>query len=156
VGGLTARAYPVCMTRDEFHTKLMAARDLSATEHEQVFHSVRERLRGLDDTQRFEVLFPLAVKAQHHAPSSPAAELLRELSPVCSLSCEDAVRALLPEWDVSIREVPFYLAARFGLERVRQAVNHLGPRIASDSEKRSLQTVAYWLDRYEEAYRNGS
>lgn len=139
------------MTRDEFHTKLMTARDLTSDEHERVFLSVRERLRGLDDARQFEILFPVAVKAQHHAPSCPASELLCELSPACPLSCEDAIRALLPEWDVSIEEVPFYIAARFGVARVRIAIDRLTSEVGGDSEKQRLETVAYWIGKYEEA-----
>ena len=140
------------MTREEFHTKLMAARDLPSEEHECVFLSVREQLRGLDDTQQFEVLFPIAVKAQDHAPSCPAAELLRQLSPTCPLSCEDVVRALLPEWDVSIEEVPFYIAARFGVARVRQAIERLASEVEGHEEQQRLKTVAYWIDKYVEAF----
>ena len=140
------------MTRNEFHTKLMAARDLPSDEHEGVFLSVREQLRGLDDTQQFEILFPVAIKSQHHAPSCPASELLRQLSPACPLSCEDAVRALLSEWDVSIEEVPFYIAARFGVARVRQAIESLSSEVEGHDEKQRLKTVAYWIDKYVEAF----
>ena len=146
----------ICMTRDEFHTRLMGARDLASEEHERVFRQVREQLRGLDDARQFEILFPVAVKAQHHAPSWPAAKLLRELSPACPLSCEDAVRALFAEWNVSIEEVPFYIASRFGVARVRQAIEQLASERVTDSEKQQLQTVAYWTDCYERAYGIGS
>jgi hypothetical protein len=134
----------------------MAARDLPSDEHERVFRLVRERLRGIEDAQQFDILFPLAVKGQLQAPSLPAAELLRELSPACPLSCEDAIRALLSEWNVSIEQVPFYIVARFGVSRVRQAIERLAAETVADSEKRCLQTVAYWVDRYQEAYTNGS
>ena len=156
LGGAPLGSTVSCMTRDQFHTKLMAARDLPSDEHDRVFMLLRERLRGLDDAQQFEVLFPIAVKRQLDAPSCPAAKLLRELSPACPLSCEDAIRALLSDWDVSIEEVPFYIVARFGVPRVRQAIDRLASELAGGSEKRQLQTVAYWVGKYEEAYANGS
>jgi hypothetical protein len=121
-------------------------------EAERFFAKVREELRRLDDAQQFDILFPVAVKQQWNAPSYTAALLLRELSPACPFSCEDAVRALLPEWDVSIEEVPFYLAARFGPTRIRQAIANLEPGVTDKSEKVNLETVAYWLDAYEATY----
>jgi hypothetical protein len=70
-----------------------------------------------------------------------------------STFCEDAVRALLPDWDISIEEVPFYLAARFGSPRVRQAVQFVGQDATSPSEKQMLSTILYWLGCYDDAYR---
>jgi hypothetical protein len=134
--------------------KMMAARETrSEDENERVFRLMREQLRGLDDVQQFEILFPIAVKAQHHAPSWPAAKLLRELSPACPLSCEDAIKALFPEWDISIEEVPFYIASRFGVARVRQAIERLDRDAAADLDRRIFQTLAYWMDMYEQCYR---
>jgi hypothetical protein len=145
-----------CMTREKFIRLFMSAREKpqpqDTAEQDRAEHfrdRVREELRRLSDAERFDILFPVAVKPQWDAPSYFAALLLRELSPACPLSCEDAVRALLPEWDVSIEEVPFYLASRFGSARVRQAITKLEPEVANESEKQQLKTIAYWLDAYE-------
>ena len=143
------------MTQDVFIAQITAADNGGHEAYETALRRVRERLRGLEDRARFDILFPISVKAQWNAPSATAAQLLRELSPVCPLSCEEAVRALLSDWDISIEEVPFYIAARFGVTRVRQAVGRLASERLTDSEKRNLQAVSYWIDRYEEAYPNG-
>ena len=140
------------MTREEFQSRLMDVRGPDSAAYDRVFDAVRERLRGLNDAQKFAILFPVAVKSQTDAPSWPAAQLLREFSPECPLKCEDALRALLPDWDVSIEEVPFYLAARFGSDRVRQAIVQAELAITSNTDKQRLKTVAYWLDRYDGAY----
>lgn len=145
------------MTQDQFITEITVPADNRNPDvYEAAFRRVRERLRGFEDRARFDILFPISVKAQWNAPSAPAAQLLRELSPVCPLSCEEAVRALLSDWDISIEEVPFYIAARFGVARVRQAVDRLASERLADSEMRNLKAVSYWIDRYEEAYPNGS
>lgn len=147
------------MNRDQFASAFMTARVKPAPETpeekfeaENFFKRVREEIRRLDDAQQFDILFPLAVRRQWEAPSYTAALLLRELSPACHLSCEDAIKALLPEWDVSIEEVPFNLAARFGPERLRHAIADLKPQIADKSEMASLETVLYWVNIYDESY----
>ena len=33
---------------------------------------------------------------------------------------------MLPDWDISIEEVPWYLASRFGKEAIRRAIKELG------------------------------
>ena len=82
-------------------------------------------------------------------PVLDAALLLEELGPACPVSCEDAVRALLPEWDVSIEQVPFYLAARFGPARVHQAIAKLRPEVTEKNQQGNLDTVAYWVHVYD-------
>jgi len=147
------------MNRDQFTTLFNLRRVTGRpetpeekSEAERFFKRVREEIRRLDDAQQFDILFAVAVKPQWEAPSYTAALLLRELSPACPLDCEDAVRALLSDWDVSIEEVPFYLAARFGPARVRQAVAELSRGVTDRSKKTNLETVLYWVNIYEECY----
>jgi hypothetical protein len=151
VGGASLSGDVSWMTQQEFISALVGP---SADEHELVFRQVRERLRRLTDEQQFRILFSIAVKSQltGNFPVCDAAIILRELSPDCPLSCEDAVRGLLPDWDISIEEVPFYLAARFGSHRVRQAVQLVGQDATSSSDKQMLSTVLYWLGRYDDTY----
>jgi hypothetical protein len=142
------------MTREDFIAAFMASSEGDAADaHEKVFRGVREQLRGLSDKQQFEILFQVAVKRQcGDAPVCDAAVLLRELSPECPISCEEAVRAMLPSWDVSIEEVPFYLVAHFGAGRVRDAVREVQHQVSSQPEKASLDTIVYWVGIYDEAY----
>jgi hypothetical protein len=114
------------MTLEEFTAALAIPPGESWHEHDEVLARVGEGLRELTQEQQFRILFPIAVKSQSDDfPVLDAALLLHRLSPECPISCEDAVRALLPGWDISIEQVPFYLAARFGPARVFQAVANL-------------------------------
>ena|SRR5436190_3992596 len=77
------------MNRDQFKAKLMAA--VGPGDYEKVFRAVREQMRSLDEARRFEILFHTAAESQSMAPSCPAAQLLRELSPKCPLTCLEAL-----------------------------------------------------------------
>jgi hypothetical protein len=123
----------------------------SLREHDEVVARIGEELRKLTDDQQFRILFPIATKSQAHGdfPVLDAALLLHQLSPHCPITCEEAIRALLPEWDVSIEQVPFYLAARFGPARVLQAIASLGPAVTDKSQRVNLDTVSYWVHVYE-------
>jgi len=123
----------------------------SLREHDDVLARVGEQLRALPDEQQFRILFPLAVKSQYHGdfPVLDAAILLEKLSPECPISCEDAVSALLPEWDVSIEQVAFYLAARFGPARVYQAIASLEREVTDESRGGNLEAISYWVHVYE-------
>jgi hypothetical protein len=139
------------MTQEEFIAAIVIPAGQSLREHDDVLARVGEKLRALPDEQQFRILFPIAVKSQNHGnfPVLAAATLLHRLSPECPISCEDAVQALLPEWDISIEQVPFYLAARFGPTRVLQAVASLEQKVTEKTQKVNLDTVSYWVHVYD-------
>jgi hypothetical protein len=142
------------MTQEEFIAALVCRPGESFREHDDVVAGVGEKLRQLLDEQQFQILFPIAVKSQSHGdfPVLDAAILLHRLSPECPVSCENAMMALLPEWDVSIEQVVFYLAARFGSERVREAICNVERQVTSERDKTTLRTIVYWVGIYDEAF----
>jgi hypothetical protein len=109
---------------------------------------LRERLRGMESTAVFEALFPTAADAQWHGPAYRAACLLFVLKPACPIPCIDAIQALLPNWDVSIEEVPWYLAGQFGQDAIGRAIEQLGNGPLGHEQRVRLGTVKYWTDIY--------
>lgn len=107
-------------------------------------------LRRLSPDKQFALLWPLATSSQSRAPAYPAAVLLHRLNPPCSLSCTDAVAALLPDWDISIEEVPWYLVAQFGRAHVTSSAEGLASARDSLVESRMLSVVVYWAMLAEE------
>jgi hypothetical protein len=139
------------MTQEDFVAALVCRPNASLQVHDDVVASVGERLRQLPDEQQFQILFPIAVKSQSHdLPVLDAATLLDRLSPACPVSCENAVMTLLPEWDVSIEQVVFYLAARFGSERVKEATRTIEQQVTTERDKTTLRTIVYWVGNYDE------
>src|SRR5436190_128401 len=84
-----------------------------------------ETLQHIESTTAFRALFPFAAHSQENGPAAPAAWLLRRVNPKCPILCRQAVEEMLTDWDVSIEEVPFYLAEQFGVEAVRSTVAQL-------------------------------
>jgi hypothetical protein len=105
-----------------------------------------ERLREMDSSAVFEAIFPVAAAAQSKGPAYRAACLLFVLKPGCPIPCKEAIRALLPDWDISIEEVPWYLALWFGRETMREAVAELGKEPLDQEQRVRLNTVQYWID----------
>lgn len=74
----------------------------------------RKELESSDASDLFWGLFPIAVDAQWNGPACLAADLLLEFEPTCQVTCEEAIRMMLTNWDPSIEEVPCYLVTQFG------------------------------------------
>src|SRR5262245_21884766 len=128
------------MTRDEI---IAAMREANLNrQREQLY----ERLRAMDDTEVFHALFPIPADAQWHGPAFDAACLLFVVKPACPVPCKDAIRVMLPNWDISIEEVPWYLAGRFGKHDILRAIEELGEEPLSYEQRVRLSTVLYWAN----------
>ena len=95
----------------------------------------------------FDALFPIAVREQGEAsgPVAMSAVALLALNPPCRLSVDEAVGSLLPSWDMSIEEVPWYLAKQFGGEAVLASVERLRARETDKTALTRLSTIKYWV-----------
>ena len=108
--------------------------------------SLVERMRQRDEAELFGLLFPLATSAQWEFPIAfSAALLLYQIKPACPITCKEALRGLLGNWDVSIEEVPLYLRDVFGRLRILEAVQELLCEPLTDLQKSRLRTIGYWL-----------
>jgi hypothetical protein len=107
-----------------------------------------ERLRLEDGDVVFGALYPWATRRQGLGPAAGAAWLLHRVNPRCPLSCLDATRELLADWDVSLEEVPRYLAAQFGAAHVRDAVATLRDMTRDAEAQARLRAIEYWVDGF--------
>lgn len=74
---------------------------------------------------------------------------LEALSPPCSLTVDEAVGRLMPEWDISLEEVVFYLAKQFGAAAVVDAAERRQSSSLANEEAVPLKTVRYWAGIYQ-------
>lgn len=104
-------------------------------------------LAGVPAPVVFDALFPIAVREQGEAsgPVAMSAYALHALNPPCRLSIDDAVSSLLPSWDISIEEVPWYLAKQFGRDAVLASVARLRARQTDQTALTRLRTIEYWV-----------
>jgi hypothetical protein len=126
------------MDRVTFQTALGTAADEAAFLH------LEAAAREMDPAELVAALLPVAVKSQVDGPAYFAARLLYELNPPCRISPDEAVRALVPGWDVSIEEVPWYLARQFGKPALEAAVRRLEAEATDHDTLLLMGAVRYW------------
>ncbi len=105
------------------------------------------RIRQAEDHNIFDVLFPLA--CSRFKPSEPlygmeafAAHILFYLKPSCPISCMDAIRRVSrSDWNLSLKEVPWYLASFFGTDMVDGIIDELEQE---DDVQASLAKLTAW------------
>jgi hypothetical protein len=84
-----------------------------------------DHLRFSDATETFHILFQWATHSQERGPAGPAAHLLWKINPRCPITCREAIQEMLTDWDISNKEVPFYLAAQFSVTCVKKIISEL-------------------------------
>lgn len=116
-----------------------------------------EALRQFDPPSLFETLFPLSVREQGEGqPVAVGAYALNELNPDCPFELKVAVEALIPNWDISIEEVVFYLVKQFGSQAVMSAAGELGEKYKTGTSATLLRGVSYWASVANTSPRAGS
>lgn len=109
--------------------------------------SLVEDLRGYPDATLFAALFPIAVRTQGRgrAPVAMSAYVLQALNPACPLPVDEAVAALLPDWDISLKEVVEYLVTQFGANALRASTYRLAESRLPDKVKFRLTAIESWV-----------
>jgi hypothetical protein len=128
------------MTRNEIVAAMQEANLNDKPPH------LRDEISKLNPTEAFEILYPIASNTQCDGPAYRAACLLFLVNPVCPITCTDAIRMLLSNWDVSIEEVPWYLAVQFGKDAIRQAIDSFADEQLEHDQIIRLTTIKYWTD----------
>ena len=116
------------------------------------------QVSGSDPADLFRALFPVAADSRlaraagQFGPepvghlSFRAGRLLVDLEPRCPVPCEEALRVVAEgAWDLSLREVPFYLVSQFGKLRLAEVATRLLGQASDPGQKLALETVLYWL-----------
>jgi hypothetical protein len=115
-----------------------------------------ERLvAGLPPDDRADVLLQafVAPPANAYLAQQYAGELLTRLRPPCPRPLTDLLRSVLPNWNRSVEQLPWYLADVFGSNAIVESLDEIDRRGTVDR----VQTAAvrFWLEGLEHGARRG-
>lgn len=118
---------------------------LSIRSYEEFF-SFCQSLRKTDAHTVFEFLFSIAISARGDGANSRAGLALIELDPRCPVSCAEVIETIAASsWDVSNREIPFYLISQFGKWPLAAAIQEFCERPdVSEQQRKCVESIWYW------------
>ncbi|HEV7509945.1 MAG TPA: hypothetical protein VGS07_34050 [Thermoanaerobaculia bacterium] len=85
------------------------------------------------------------VETRRYQQQALAGGILLRLRPPCPLPAGEALRSVLGGWEVSVEELPWYLALACGEDAVWTAVTQLDAEPLDDRKRLALHTFRYWL-----------
>lgn len=117
---------------------------LSAVGNYDAFVDLALELGGGDEEALFEFLFFQAISGG--GTGDIAARLLIEIEPAPTRSCDDLLDAVAKsQWDVSMKEVPFFFIAQFGKQGLRDSYDaFIKKATLTDEQKLRVGTIVYW------------
>lgn len=120
--------------------------DLSVVESYDQFFALRQKLASLESQWLYDFLFPISIRNNGDSADVIAGRLLIELEPKCTERCSILLsRISASNWNLSLREVPFYLVSQFGKwNLLAEAERYLSGRSAAERQGDRVTTVMYW------------
>lgn len=105
-------------------------------------------LTDADPRLLFDTLFPVSIRQQGNTsgPVAFSAYMIHALNPPCPLTPVAALAEMLQhEWDISIEEVPWYLANQFGADEIQKCITDALDHQTDESDRTRLRAVRYWV-----------
>ncbi|HEV7784837.1 MAG TPA: hypothetical protein VGQ28_05840, partial [Thermoanaerobaculia bacterium] len=85
------------------------------------------------------------VETRRYQQQALAGGILLRLRPPCPLPACEAIRNVLGGWEVSVEELPWYLALACGEDAIWNAMTQLEAEPLGDRPRLALHTFRYWL-----------
>ena len=99
-----------------------------------------------DPAEVFEGLFSVLTSDRRFVTQEFAGRLLLEVSPKCPRTdLDNMLIALLPVWELSVEQVPWYFQREFGTPDLGDALRRVADRKLPPEERKALQTFAWWI-----------
>ncbi len=94
----------------------------------------------------FEGLFAVLTSDERYVAQQLAGRLLIQVMPACPRTDLDTMlRSLLPVWDRSVEQVPWYLERAFGRGPLHDAIRRVGSCELDATETAALGSFGFWV-----------
>ncbi|MFG6442806.1 hypothetical protein [Roseateles sp. LKC17W] len=137
------------MNRELIHDQIVAVAERFGSGNTQEFKLLAKQLAACDSVEVVDGL--LLVFSRSNAGESNyqkqqlAGRLLAKLKPKAPVDLQAALEAVLPAYNPSIEELPFFLADRCGGEAVLQALRRLETGGEDPRHQAAAKTMRWWL-----------
>ena len=113
------------------------------------FWDLRLKLEGVDESRLFDFLFPIAISCRGTYINGTAGCLLVELEPKHTRNCSQLLDEIAnSKWDVSLKNVPFYLISQFGRWNLKEEIDkYLSNSEKTKQQKQYVGSVWYWASQ---------
>ena len=142
-------------TRDRILERLHEASERFGLNPQQVHHIQRVACHA-DPAEVFAALFAVfeqTPRPEHgYHDQEYAGRALLAATPPCSLALSEAIRRALPNWNVSVEQLPLYFVEVFGKQVTLDTLNEMERSNPSKRDRSVLGTMRYWAEMHTEEW----
>ncbi|MFG6460964.1 hypothetical protein ACG04Q_05220 [Roseateles sp. DXS20W] len=137
------------MNSELIHDRVVAVAERFGSGNTQEFKLLAKQLAACNAAEVADGLLLVfsrsAVGESNYQKQQLAGRLLAKLKPKASVDLQAALEAVLPAYNLSIEELPFFLADRCGEEAVIQALRRLETGAEDSRHQAAAKTMRWWL-----------
>ncbi|WP_037245396.1 hypothetical protein [Rhodopirellula baltica] len=109
---------------------------------------LQKRFNGIPRAEQLDTLLYIFTHSNNYGDQQDCSRFLPDLVSDCDYALEELLMQIAPTWNLSVEELPDFLADVYGAERVVNTSKSLATQHPDDSyERRSLGAIAWWLKR---------
>jgi hypothetical protein len=110
------------------------------------FFALSHEFSGYPEDELFNFLFSTAIGERGGNINGVAGMLLIDLEPKHTRSCSELLNEIAhSNWDVSNKEIPFYMVSQFGKWNLASEIKeYVANTKLNDIEQRRVETIWYW------------
>ncbi|XZE36351.1 hypothetical protein SH501x_001914 [Pirellulaceae bacterium SH501] len=109
---------------------------------------LEKRFHAIPRDERLDALLYLFSSANDHATQQDCSRFLPLVVSDCMVPIDDILVQIASTWNLSVEELPNFLADVYGAEIVIGKCSSLALQFNDDSyERRAMETIAWWLQR---------
>ena len=123
----------------------LSRKDLTHITKYEDFFELRQRVAKECPERLAEFLLNTATTNLGDKADGVAGRLLIELEPKCPFSCEQVLELVSKSnWNVSYKELPFYLISQFGKWNVLLATERFANSASPGEQRSRVEGISYW------------
>jgi hypothetical protein len=139
----------VAWTSETVVSKLYEAVDTAGHLDEQRLEQWLEVLRRQPGDEAFDALMEVFCNADRPASryldQEYAGRLLLALKPPSPSNVQAVIKRILPTWNLSIEELPWYFEEVIGRDALLAALDALDTQVCSEQERKAIETFRFWI-----------
>jgi hypothetical protein len=124
----------------------LSRQNLTQIDKYQDFFTLRQRIAEVRPVDLAEFLLGIAIANVGDQADRVAGCLLIDLEPKCPYSCEQVLaRVHKSNWNVSYKELPFYLVSQFGKWAVLREIEKFANSVSPGETLSRVEGISYWV-----------
>ncbi len=139
------------MNRDEIFERVVKSADDFGAGNPQQFQQFGTLLAKCRHEEIFYGLLKVFVDCPHDSKlfsrQELAGRLLIKMKPYYKFDLHTTIKSVLPNYNPSIEQLPYYFVVMYGLDTVLKAFDVIESEPLSEREKACITTMRWWLEK---------